>query len=357
MLKKFSGGLYGKTWLAILMVLAALVLLAACGGGDESAKKDEQKQDEQKQGEQKQDDNKQGDQEASKPIVLPELVAEYKGGKVQKAEFEKFMNMMRFLNPDYQETEKQPGYMTQLVEAYVSYRVVPEKVDASLLKDMSKDVEQQISSIEQGMNQSFGENGFNNRLKEFSLSKADLTSYLNDRYHMMKYVTNRVSDAEVKTEYDTAAKKGEMKQTVATVSHILIGTNEGQPNARTKEEALKKAKEVLAELKAGADFAAAAKKYSDDPGSKDNGGTYADANVDEWVPEFREAAITLKLNTLSEPVETQYGYHIMKVSKRAEKVKTFAEMEEELRGKLSQDEFISIMENEVKPIITKNNVK
>jgi foldase protein PrsA len=356
MSKKFNGWLSGKTGLAVLALILALFALTACGG-DEPAKDDKQKTEEQKQEDTKKEDTKKEDAAVNKPADLPEIVAEYKGGTVKKAEFQTFMQLMRFLNPEYQETEKQPKYMEQLVEAYISYGVARDKVDPSLIKDMNKEVEQQISSIQEGMTQSFGPDGFNKRLKEFNLSKTDLNNYLQDRFHMMKYVTSRVSDSEVKNEYDSRAKKGEMKQTLATVSHILIGLNEGQPNQRTKEEALKIAKDVLVELKGGADFAAAAKKYSDDPGSKDKGGTYEDADVEEWVPEFKEAAKTLKLNTISEPVETQYGYHIMKVSKRSEKTKTFTEIEEELRGELSQNEFIAIMQNEVQPLITKNNVK
>jgi parvulin-like peptidyl-prolyl isomerase len=112
---------------------------------------------------------------------------------------------------------------------------------------------------------------------------------------------------------------------------------------------------VLKELKGGLDFAQAAKQYSDDPGSKDNGGEYADADVDNWVPEFRQAAIDLPLNTISEPVQTDFGYHIMKVTKRSQTEQPFADVEGQIRSQASQQKYADFMEKELPTYIIKRN--
>lgn len=83
---------------------------------------------------------------------------------------------------------------------------------------------------------------------------------------------------------------------------------------------MKVANEVKAKLDKGEDFAKLVKEYSTDGQPNiDNGGLYADTPVSNWVTEFKEKAITLPINTISEPVETTYGYHIIRVEKRTEK--------------------------------------
>lgn len=108
-------------------------------------------------------------------------------------------------------------------------------------------------------------------------------------------------------------------------SHILL--NE-------KDKAL--AEKILAQVKAGGDFAALAKKYSTDPGSKDKGGDLGWPTT-PYVPEFQKAVDTLKVGALSGLVHTQYGWHIIKVTaKRSERVKTFAEVKDQVKQILTQ---------------------
>jgi peptidyl-prolyl cis-trans isomerase C len=125
-----------------------------------------------------------------------------------------------------------------------------------------------------------------------------------------------VSDAEVKKFYDDNPSAFEVPERVH-VAHILIGTLDPITQAPLPPDQ-KKAKEKLAnELKAraekGEDFAKLVKQYSDDPGSKDKGGEYTFAKNHQMVPEFEAAAFTLKVNQISDPVETRYGYHIIKL--------------------------------------------
>ena len=77
--------------------------------------------------------------------------------------------------------------------------------------------------------------------------------------------------------------------------------------------------DILKQARAGADFAKLAKQYSEDPGSKDNGGElppFARASADPshaMVPEFEAAAFSLTNNQISDVVTTQYGYHIIQL--------------------------------------------
>jgi len=99
-----------------------------------------------------------------------------------------------------------------------------------------------------------------------------------------------------------------------TTRHILIN-NTSRPDA----QAQKRAQEVLTKLKGGADFAALAKQYSDDPGSKDKGGLYAAQTraTSQFVKEYMDAALALQKpgDITQEPVKTQFGYHVIKLEK------------------------------------------
>jgi peptidyl-prolyl cis-trans isomerase C len=93
------------------------------------------------------------------------------------------------------------------------------------------------------------------------------------------------------------------------VAHILLDV---KPVGKVTDADRKAAEKVLAQLKAGGNFAALAKKHSTDPGSKDNGGEYLEKKG-EFDPAFEKAAFALETGQLTEqPVKTAYGYHIIK---------------------------------------------
>lgn len=89
------------------------------------------------------------------------------------------------------------------------------------------------------------------------------------------------------------------------ISHILVASKEGAAAARAR-------------IVAGEDFAKVAKELSTDTGSKDTGGVLPCGNTAQYVAPFAAAAGKLKVNELSQPVQTDFGFHIIKVTKRDE---------------------------------------
>ncbi len=100
-------------------------------------------------------------------------------------------------------------------------------------------------------------------------------------------------------------------------SHILIKADEKNADDMKKAEA--KAQDVLKQVKTG-DFAALAKKYSDDPGSKEKGGDLGFFTQDRMVPEFAQAAFALEKGQTSSLVKSPFGFHIIKVTDKKEAV-------------------------------------
>jgi|SRR5579871_6420783 len=128
---------------------------------------------------------------------------------------------------------------------------------------------------------------------EFARQQIMLTAYLQDYFQK-----HPVSDADVKAEYDRQQKANVSNEYKA--SHILVKT-EGE------------AKDIIAKLKKGAKFADLA-KFSDDPGSKEHGGDLGWNAPSTFVKPFADAMVKLKKGeTTQEPVQTQFGYHVIRL--------------------------------------------
>lgn len=122
-----------------------------------------------------------------------------------------------------------------------------------------------------------------------------------------------VTEEEAKAYYDENPTRFDLPETVRA-SHILLGpTASADPNSDPNKA---KAEELLAQIKEGADFAELAGTYSIDLGSKGRGGDLDYFPRGATVPEFEEAAFALEPNEVSDVVETQYGYHIIKATGR-----------------------------------------
>jgi len=123
------------------------------------------------------------------------------------------------------------------------------------------------------------------------------------------------------------------------VRHILIQV----PKDASKEQ-VEKAKEKLESIRqrvvsGDATFAAMAKQYSDDAGSADKGGDLGFIRRGDMVKPFEQAAFSLKEGTVSQPVRTDFGWHLIKVTEvQPQKVKPFDQVKDQLRREMAKDE-------------------
>jgi len=134
-----------------------------------------------------------------------------------------------------------------------------------------------------------------------------------------KSVKDSVSDAEAKKFYDTQVGGAKVEDEVRA-RHILVESKE-------------KARELFEKVAYGTDFAELAKQNSKDPGSKDQGGDLGYFSRGQMVPQFEEAAFKLQKGEVSQPFETQFGWHILKVDdRRAGQVAPFDAVKERIVG-------------------------
>src|SRR4030095_5710210 len=120
----------------------------------------------------------------------------------------------------------------------------------------------------------------------------------------------QISDDDLKLKYQQNIQDYQVPNRVHA-EHILL-TTAGKTHAEV-DEIRKKAEDVVKQAKKGGKFDELAKKYSEDPGSKDKGGDLGWLIQGQTVPEFQKAAFSLEPGTISGLVKTQYGFHIIKV--------------------------------------------
>ncbi|GEB34025.1 MULTISPECIES: peptidylprolyl isomerase [Brevibacillus] len=347
-----------KRSVAILSSAVLVVaLMTGCGKAEENAQQNQNPSSQT-------DGNKQGNQatDANDPLTqFPKLtlpytadakavVVEYQGGTITGQEFEEFLRVINFMNP-------QQGTMIEAADnqalkafarEYTATKILASRSDDAMKKE-AKDLADKTFEKIKGQYMGFlgkDEAKFTKLMEGQGVTKEMVTNQMALINESITVLKKNISDNTLKQEFD---KMDKASRTVASVRHILISTEQRKP-----EEALKIANDLEARLKKGEDFAKLAKEFTDDPGSKENGGLYADADVSQWVPEFKDAAITQKVGEVGPPVKTSFGYHIIKVENRKEK--TFDEMKEQLRAGALESGYDAFGKNELDKLITKYNV-
>jgi peptidyl-prolyl cis-trans isomerase C len=162
----------------------------------------------------------------------------------------------------------------------------------------------------------------------------------------------KIEETALRKYYDE--HKGEYEQVKA--SHVLVRfkgspvpLRQGQKEL-AEEEALAKAQELRKKTVAGEDFAAIARAESDDAGSGANGGDLGTFKRGQMVPAFDQAAFSLPPGQISEPVKTQFGYHLIRVD--AHNSKPFEEVKAEIENRMKPD----MAKRTVESIVSAGNV-
>jgi foldase protein PrsA len=276
-------------------------------------------------------------------------VATYKGGTITENEFALDQRIMKFLSPEQAQYLEIDAFKESILKQEVAFEYLAAKATDEAKKEAEKEADVQVTSLKTGLGDTY-----ESTLKEQNVTEADIRNYMVRVLSVYQDMLLKVTDDQVKQEYE--ATKGDF--TLATLRHVLIGLTDANNKERSNEDALKLAKEVKTQLDSGADFAETAKKYSDDTGSKEAGGEYKDKALGTYVEEFKKVAQTLPLNTISDPVQTSYGYHIIEVESRTDTTfdKLTDEQKEGIKSSLASKSLESFLEKDLEGIIEKINL-
>lgn len=205
----------------------------------------------------------------------------------------------------------------EALEALISEKIVELEAKKENIEVTEEDIEKEMQKI---IDYYGSEDAFNQVLENAGYAKDDVKKNIRTSIEIEKLIepTLGITEDEMKQYFNDNKANFDQKEQVKT-SHILVDTEE-------------KAQEVKDKLSAGEDFAELAKEYSSDPSNKDRGGDLGYVVRGQMVPEFEEAVFTLEVGKISEPVKTQYGYHIIKIEEIKEaKEANYDESKEEIK--------------------------
>ena len=283
---------------------------------------------------------------------------------VDKSMLKAFGGSKNFLKSD--ENPMYNVFKEKVINELIIKALLDSEIEKRGIEASKEDVQKELKSV---VDKVGSKEELNRILKERNISNAQFTEDLKTQIKIRKLINSiekvKVSDADVQKYYDTHKQEFVHGEQVRA-SHILISANllemirtmkEKNPdinptdlNAEIEKQMAKqkeKAEAILAEVKKNPDnFAKIASQKSDDKGSAERGGELGFFPKEAMVPEFSKAAFSMKPNTISDLVQTNYGYHIIKVTDRIEAGTTpFAKVKDELKYYLETEKQIAILKD------------
>ena len=216
----------------------------------------------------------------------------------------------------------------QLLESLIADKIINAEIKKENIEINDEDIEAQINEIKEAYG---GESAFKQAIESYGFTLDQIKDNIATNMKLKKLLEPSITIEEdamlnyFETNKDTFKQEEQVK-----ASHILVETEET-------------AKEVKEKLAGGADFAELAKEYSIDKSNSEKGGQLGFFGRGAMVQEFEEAAFSLELNTISEPVKTNFGYHIIKVEdKTEEKEANYEESKDKIKDILIEEQLPAV---------------
>jgi peptidyl-prolyl cis-trans isomerase C len=323
--------------------------------------------------------------------VLDRTVATINGQAIMLSEFQKnadpIMDQFKKATPEAEQTPERI--------ADIKKRVLDQMIDDRLLVQEAKTKNIHVSQLEvddgvKKVRTRFStEEEFNKEMQKEGMGFDEFRKHIQDQLATIKLIDQEVKakvpppgDDEIQQLFNTldaivkdkpipgshtTSELEELKALAKAVErrfgerararHILIRVP-ATASKEQKDAAYKKIKDIQAQLKKGADFSELAKKYSEDPGSKERGGDLGYFSRGDMVPAFDKAAFSLDVGQVSDIVETDFGYHIIQLDeKKAATKMSLDDIKDDLREYLFQQRGAKRFESYVKDLRSKADIK
>jgi peptidyl-prolyl cis-trans isomerase C len=253
------------------------------------------------------------------PAQIPEVVARVNGEAISKADFDRAVTNLEARAGGPIPAEQRDQVLRGVLDQIVGYTVLVQEGRARNVTVPDSEVDARIAQVRA---QFPSEEEFTKMLAERKMSLDQVKSDVRRDLTITKLIDAEIASKIAVTPEQVndfyAKNPDQFKQGESVrASHILISVPKGA-DAAAKAQARTKAETVLKDAKGGKDFAALAKEHSADPGSAANGGDLGFFQQGQMVGPFNDAAFTLAPGTISDLVETEFGFHIIKVIEKKE---------------------------------------
>ncbi|MDG6027058.1 MAG: hypothetical protein E3K40_10220 [Candidatus Brocadia sp.] len=201
----------------------------------------------------------------------------------------------------------------QILDGLITQKLLTQFIRENKIEPSKTDIETEINKVREDIKSNPGLAGktLEQVLESHGSSLDDLKRDITISLCLEKYLGKDLDDKKLKAYYEQ--NKAAYDGTEVRASHILLDTRKMTTDAELNN-ALDKTKKIKAEATAGKDFAELAKQYSDCPSKEKGGDLGFFPRKGQMVEPFAAAAFALKVGQLSEPVKTNFGYHIIKVT-------------------------------------------
>ena len=247
------------------------------------------------------------------PAEIPNVLAKVNGEIVERWEFDNAVKRIEQRAGGAVPPEKRDEVLRGVLDQLVAYHLLAQEARARKFTAADQDVDTRVAEIRKNFPD---EGAFTQAIAAQGLTVDHLRAQTRTNLEVQKVIDAEVSakvsvqDADVSTFYQQNLERFKQGESVHA-SHILIGVPQGA-TPEQKSAAKAKAAAALKQVRGGADFAAIARAQSQDPGSAPNGGDLGFFPRGQMTPAFEEAAFKLKTGTVSNIVETPFGFHIIK---------------------------------------------
>lgn len=216
----------------------------------------------------------------------------------------------------------------QAIQDLTETEMIRQDAEKMGIEITDEEVDKEVNTMKEQIG---GEEAFQSLLKQNNLPEDFLKENLKKQKLVSEYTEKKLDELKP-TEEELKKYYEDNKDSFfkAKASHILVSD-------------LKEANLIRKDIKKGGDFAKIAKEKSMDPGSKDNGGELGEFTSGQMVPEFDEAIAKMKVGEVSEPIQSSYGYHVIKLEDKKELA--YEDVKPQIEQKVQQEKFTEYIQD------------
>jgi len=265
-------------------------------------------------------------------------LATINGYKISQEEIDNYLSSAKVQNPDLFKEENKQDLLkaeAQIIDYIIANKLIEKYAGENKISYTEKEFSDEYEKLQTTSFKTKEE--FTKYLTDNSISEDLLKSQLRNQLLANKVYAKitegiSVTEAEVNKYYEENKSTLFNDPEQIKISHILVQYGDQDTTKKTKEAALEKINMVAQKLKDGETFENMANKYSEDANSNTVGGDIGYFSKGQLVTEFEDVAFTLETDKVSDVVETQYGFHLIKVTEKKESaIKTFDEVKDSIK--------------------------